>query len=223
MLIAQYVGQGPTADRDDSLEKLSRKQLHPRPPLRRSEWESQLASLQDLGSYRYYLQMLTCLLDSLKKTRYDFNTVLLVCFFPCLQLQLVRIRSSCGMTRILFEDHRKSSTQAGTDSRTKKSEEQLYSHRTSLRHEIAELESQWSAVIRYMKMGLSMDPSKGLLFKDFEEEIGHTIGESNRLESQIRDYLQLRAGTLGLEESRRSIDLSNRQIEEAKRGENDQN
>ncbi|KAL8915123.1 MAG: hypothetical protein Q9172_006952 [Xanthocarpia lactea] len=223
VLIAQYVGQDPTADRypsfgEESLEKLRRKQLHLRPPLRRSHsWESQLASLQGLGSYRYYPQMLTCLLESQRKTRYGFANVLLICFLPCLQLQLVRIRSSCGTTRILFEDHRQSSTQAGTDSHTKKTEEQLYSHRTSLRREISNLESQWSAVIRYMKMRLSMDPSEELLFKDFEEEIGQVIAESNRLESQIRDYLQLRAGTLGLEESRRSIDLSNRQIEEAKR------
>ncbi|KAL8855825.1 MAG: hypothetical protein Q9178_007540 [Gyalolechia marmorata] len=229
VLIAQYVGKDPTADRypslsDYSLGELRRKQLHPRPPLRRSHsWESQLASLQDLGSYRYYPQMLTCLLESQTETRYDFTDVLLICFLPCLQLQLVRIRSLCGMTRFLFEDHWESSTRARTDSRTKNSEEQLYSHRTSLRREISDLESQWSTLIRYMKTRLSMDPSKGLLFKDFEEEIGHVLGESNRLESQIRDYLQLRAGTLGLEESRRSIDLSNRQIEEAKRGKNEQN
>ncbi|KAL8904795.1 MAG: hypothetical protein Q9171_006913 [Xanthocarpia ochracea] len=228
VLIAQYVGENPAADYpsfgEDGLEKFRRKQLHPRPPLRRSHsWKSQLASLQGLGSYRYYPQMLTCLLESQKKTGYDFTNVLLICFLPCLQLQLVRIRSSCGMTRLLFEGHQESSTQAGTDSRTEKSEEQLYSRRTSLRREISDFISQWSAVIRYMKLRLSMDPSKGLLFKEFEEEIGHVIGESDRLESQVRDYLQLRAGTLGLEESRRSIDLSNRQIEEAKRGKNYQN
>ncbi|KAL8680929.1 MAG: hypothetical protein Q9186_002889 [Xanthomendoza sp. 1 TL-2023] len=41
--------------------------------------------------------------------------------------------------------------------------------------------------------------------------------EGTRLESQLRDSLQLQAGTLGLEESRKSIELSDRQIEEAKR------
>lgn len=233
VLIAHHMESDHVADRGvcPSLQELEREPLHLRPPLRRSQFsDSQLASLRGLGSYRYYPQLLSCLLESQKETRDDFTNLLLICFLPCLQLQLVRIRSRCGMTRVVFEDHRKASTQAGTDSRTERSEKRLYTHRTLLRSDISDVEDQWSAVLRYMKMSLCSDPSKGLLFQDFEKEIGHVIGESNRLESQVRDYLQLRAGTLGLEESRRSIELSNRsleltnrQIEEAKRGKNDKN
>ncbi|KAL8920294.1 MAG: hypothetical protein Q9208_006362 [Pyrenodesmia sp. 3 TL-2023] len=222
VLIAQYAGyDSPVKEQsleEQSLENGERKQLHPRPPLSRSDsWYSQLASLQGLGSYRYYPQMLTRLLESPKTTTDDFSNLLLICFLPCLQLQLGRIRSSCNRTRYGFEDHFRSSIRGDPDDLTETLEDTLYTDRTVLRSDISDVEDQWSAVIRYMKMRLSRDPSKGLLFHDFEEEIAHVIGESNRLESQIRDYLQLRAGTLGLEESRRSIDLSNRQIEEAKR------
>lgn len=39
-----------------------------------------------------------------------------------------------------------------------------------------------------------------------------------RLEAEIRDYLQLQTGELAFEESNKPIELSNCQIEEAKRG-----
>ena len=42
--------------------------------------------------------------------------------------------------------------------------------------------------------------------------------EARRLDTEVRDYLQLIVGNLSLEESRKSIELSNNQISEAKRG-----
>ena len=42
--------------------------------------------------------------------------------------------------------------------------------------------------------------------------------EATRLETEIRDFLQLQIGELALQESKKSIELSNSQMEEAKRG-----
>ena len=42
--------------------------------------------------------------------------------------------------------------------------------------------------------------------------------EARRLDTEVRDYLQLVVGNLALEESRKSIELSNHQIQEGKRG-----
>lgn len=44
------------------------------------------------------------------------------------------------------------------------------------------------------------------------------LDEERRFESDVRDYLQLQVGNLALEESRRSIELVNSQIQEAKSG-----
>lgn len=56
-----------------------------------------------------------------------------------------------------------------------------------------------------------------------EEDLKTTHQEAARLEAQIRDYLQLQVGDLALQESKKSIELSNRQIEEGKRGQYDSN
>lgn len=41
--------------------------------------------------------------------------------------------------------------------------------------------------------------------------------EAGRLESQVRHYMQLQVGELALQESKKSIELSNQQIEEGRR------
>ena len=51
-----------------------------------------------------------------------------------------------------------------------------------------------------------------------EVDLQQTRLEATRLEAEIRDYLQLQTGELALQESKKSIELSNFQIEEAKRG-----
>ncbi len=51
-----------------------------------------------------------------------------------------------------------------------------------------------------------------------EDELRQARLEASRLETEIRDFLQLQTGELALQESRKSIELSNSQIEEAKRG-----
>lgn len=51
-----------------------------------------------------------------------------------------------------------------------------------------------------------------------EDDINQVHFEAHRLEAEIRDYLQLQTGVVAIQESRRSIELSNLQIEEGRRG-----
>ncbi|MCJ1326394.1 hypothetical protein MMC10_003058 [Thelotrema lepadinum] len=55
------------------------------------------------------------------------------------------------------------------------------------------------------------------IMNDVSNEFDAAIAESIRLELEMKDYLQLQVGDLALQESRKSIELSNAQIEEAKR------
>lgn len=57
------------------------------------------------------------------------------------------------------------------------------------------------------------------LYRDVEAEIKEGLAKTDGLGSQIRDNIQLEAGKSGLEGSRKSVEISNRQIGEAKRGE----
>ena len=55
-------------------------------------------------------------------------------------------------------------------------------------------------------------------FQQVEDEVKKTHEQAFRLEAQIRDFLQLQVGEWALQESKRSIELSNRQMDEGKRG-----
>lgn len=55
-------------------------------------------------------------------------------------------------------------------------------------------------------------------YLDIEEHVEGTVSIARRLESEIRDYMQILVGDLSIKESRRSIELSNSQILESKRG-----
>ena len=51
-----------------------------------------------------------------------------------------------------------------------------------------------------------------------KQETSQIHNEARRLDAEVRDYLHLVVGNLALEESRKSIELSNQQILEGKRG-----
>ena len=55
-------------------------------------------------------------------------------------------------------------------------------------------------------------------FAIIREESKHCLEDAHGLEVELRDWLQLRSPSLALQESKKSIQLSNLQMEEAKRG-----
>lgn len=94
----------------------------------------------------------------------------------------------------------------------------LYECRALLRRCIDDMENDWWSLVRYIRSQHGTDWFTGQLYRNFEGEFREAVADVSRVECQIRDHLQLEAGKLGLEESRKSIEMSNRQIEEAKRG-----
>ena len=59
---------------------------------------------------------------------------------------------------------------------------------------------------------------KSPAYLQIKQERDQIHDEARRLDTEVRDYLQLVVGNLSLEESRKSIELSNQQILEGKRG-----
>ncbi|KAL9595948.1 MAG: hypothetical protein Q9219_006139 [cf. Caloplaca sp. 3 TL-2023] len=63
--------------------------------------------------------------------------------------------------------------------------------------------------------------ARGLLqspvFQSFKKDVACYMQDAKGLEAEIRDWLQIRVGMLSLEESKKSIELSNLQIGESKR------
>lgn len=94
----------------------------------------------------------------------------------------------------------------------------LFKMRSELRRLIEDSEDTSQQLQRFKsfhKLGTTLQDR---LSNTFEEDLRHARIEALRLETETRDYLQLQTGELALKESRKSIELSNSQIEEAKRG-----
>ena len=94
----------------------------------------------------------------------------------------------------------------------------LFRDRSSLRRLIEDTEDDFQHLQSFkfsQKQSHSIqDPSSTMA----EDELQRARQGAIRLETEIRDYLQLQTGDLVLRESIKSIELSNIQIEEAKRG-----
>ncbi|KAL8646116.1 MAG: hypothetical protein Q9226_007010 [Calogaya cf. arnoldii] len=68
-----------------------------------------------------------------------------------------------------------------------------------------------------MRSRLHWEPLGKQWYHDAEKGLTDTAEEANRLEGQIREHLQLQTGILALKESRKSIEVSNQQIQENRR------
>ena len=86
---------------------------------------------------------------------------------------------------------------------------------------VEDSEDSFDYFLRYTRSQKMADLLLTKSWLKVEDDLKRTHYEAARLEAQIRDYLQLRIGELALEESKKSIELSNRQIEEEKQGQSD--
>ena len=90
--------------------------------------------------------------------------------------------------------------------------------RLVLRHTLEKCEDHVRQIFRYLCSDIDVDWSKEPSYMSIEVDWKSLIEESRRLETEVRDYMQIQVGNLSLEESRRSIELSSIQIRESQSG-----
>ena len=90
--------------------------------------------------------------------------------------------------------------------------------RLYLRGLVEDSEDELNYLRRYLRSQVSTNRLSNGSWLKVEEDLIQTRQEAGRLEAEIRDWLQLQVGEWALQESKKSIELSNRQIEEGKRG-----
>ena len=136
---------------------------------------------------------------------------------PMVCFNTFSIREKCDSVRKDYNDfiiHLESSRKATQL-------EDLFKWRNDLRRTIEKSEDTLDQLPRFLSSNriLSLQRRKKLSEKPWiENEIKKVHLEAYRLEIEIRDYLQLQTGVVAIDESRKSIQLSNLQIEEGKRG-----
>ena len=97
-------------------------------------------------------------------------------------------------------------------------EDAMEAIRFTLRRQLRRFEDCMSDFRRVLRDQHILKPEKYEYFSIFIDETHENINDVRALECEIRDWLQLRVGSLALEESKKSIEASNLQIEESKRG-----
>ena len=100
--------------------------------------------------------------------------------------------------------------------------------RLALRHTLEKGETYVRQAFRYLCSDIDVDWSKEPSYVSIVADWRSLIEEARRLETEVRDYMQIQVGNLSLvasqtslEESRRSIELSNLQIRESQSGKSD--
>ena len=94
----------------------------------------------------------------------------------------------------------------------------LHRERFWLRRSVEDSDDDMSHFEKYISVE---DPNylpESSAYLKIKQETSQIHNEARRLDTEVRDYLQLVVGNLALEESRKSIELSNQQILEGKRG-----
>jgi hypothetical protein len=184
--------------------------IRPSPPFTSAQF---LAAVElDWPIYRNpYRILLNETLQKDPKLRGHPFSLLFVCFVPLLRMRLYELRCSCSYYRCFLR-------RVSWNKRDHEGDD-LYDSYVKLRHLIDLSKNDWRSFVKFMKHRKLYRWSKEQLYRELDAEMKEVLAEADGLESQIRDDIQLEAGKLGLEESRRSIEMSNKQIEEAKRGE----
>ena len=105
------------------------------------------------------------------------------------------------------------------------SERELDSQRLRLRRTLEKGEDHVTQIFRYLDSEVHADWSKEPSYISIKADWNALIEQAHRLETEVRDFMQIQAGNLSLaasrtslEESRRSIELSNIQIRESQKG-----
>ena len=134
-------------------------------------------------------------------------TALLQCTMPLL-------RQEC---RVIRESYLRATnpTRTETDETVRKS---IFEMRYLLRRMIEDFEDNSLRLRDCIHSQTKQDTPQSQSLMALEGALQLSGREATRLETEIRDYLQLQIGELALQESKKSIELSNSQIEEGKRG-----
>ena len=140
---------------------------------------------------------------------------------PLLYLDIFRIRKLCKVLRLKYQQVQRSTKFEWDPAGWEKELEKIYSDtrkdRVRLRAMVDDSEDGLNHSLRYIHSQTSADWPLNQSWLKVQGNLRTTHEAAHRFEAQLRDYLQLHVGELALRESKKSIELSDRQIEEGKR------
>lgn len=148
------------------------------------------------------------------------NTLLLTAILPLLHLEILRLRVQSGTIESAFLDvqYRLGKPTLYPNERKTQYYQDLDEQRFWLRRRLERLEESKRGFTKYVHLQQATKWLEVETWQKLDDDIKEAIIEARAREAEARDYMQLQIGNLSISESRKSIQLSNQQIDEAKRG-----
>ncbi|KAL8750536.1 MAG: hypothetical protein Q9184_006394 [Pyrenodesmia sp. 2 TL-2023] len=157
---------------------------------------------------RFYISIVRHLKTHTGGNNIDIDSLRLASLFPLLQLSSLAARDSARTTR---------SRIASFPVIEQKTISILYRERSFLRPWIEDTEDDLEHLERHINLHQRSEWLEGPVYPMFIKESAQLVAQARRLETEVRDFLQIQSGVSALEETRRLIGLSNLQIQESKR------
>ena len=168
----------------------------------------------------YYPKLLSkyvykdCYVDS------EADAILLIAVLPLLHLEIICLRGQLRMVDYMLRHVQYDVEYPGGASEEKKEERYnlLDKHRFWLRRRLEGLQESRDA---FQEFARSQNAANWLLtekWRSQDRDVGEVLAMARTKELEVRDYMQLQIGNLSISDSRKSIQLSNQQMNEAKRG-----
>ena len=176
----------------------------------------------DLASMpsNYYLKLLS--IDSYKDCYVDseVDAILLVAVLPLLRHEILRLRSHCSMTDAVLRwvQFDVENPRLNTGGKKEEHYNMLDKNRFWLRRRLEGLQESRD---NFQNLARSQNAANWLGTRTWlsqDADIREALAMARTKELEVRDYMQLQIGNLSISESRKSIQLSNQQMNEAKRG-----
>ena len=141
-------------------------------------------------------------------------TPLWIAMLPLLHLEILRLRAQCGSVRSVMLQ-----VQYAVEFPNKFSDRYqiLDRQRFWLRRRLEALEEGKDYFVEFVRSQNAEEWLKSQTWLSQDESIRVALAEAQTADAEVRDYMQLQIGNLSILESRKSIQLSNQQFDEAKR------
>lgn len=179
------------------------------------------ADKTESDAHQNYTRLLKWFLKNEEESAAEVTDLLLKPLIPLIYLDIFRIRNLCEVLRHKYERLQRSEEfewhYAGREE-LEKIHSDMPKDRLRLRAMVEDSEDGLNHFLRYIPSQTSADWPLSKSWLKVKGNLRATHEEARRFEAQLRDYLQLQVGEWALQESKKSIELSNRQIEEGKRG-----
>ena len=169
---------------------------------------------------RYYLRVHGSHIQESGRLDSRDDALLWMAILPLLNLETLRLRVQCEMLNSVLIELQLSVEypQYFSEESKPKIYDNLDEQRFWLRRRLEGLQESRNHFIKFVNSQNAVKWLKSKAWIGQEKVIREALTEARAKEAEVRDYMQLQIGNLSILESRKSIQLSNQQIKEAKRG-----